>query len=136
MKGYTQLPRETIFFQNGHSISDISLPIFKGNQHNTFQRYTWNRTSTLSWKPKTVDSNEFLVLLNFIISLPSFLTSVCLQVINYLTLSFLWELKISFFHFSTLRIAIHFIGGKYICICINIFLYRVHVIDSYLITIR
>lgn len=73
---------------NSHSIFDLSLPVFKGNQQNIFQIYAWNNTSKFSWKPRTMDSNEFLIILNFTVFLPSLLTTVGPQVINYLSLSF------------------------------------------------
>lgn len=103
MKGYTQLPQETLplppFFSppNSHSIFDLSLPVFKGNQQNIFQIYAWNNTSKFSWKPRTMDSNEFLIILNFTVFLPSLLTTVGPQVINYLSLSF--ESYIFFFFY-------------------------------------
>lgn len=79
-----------LFFprQTSHSIFDLSLPVFKGNQQNIFQIYAWNNTSKSSWKPRTMDSNEFLIILNFTVFLPSLLTTVGPQVINYLSLSF------------------------------------------------
>lgn len=81
-------PRLFFPLPNSHSIFDLSLPIFKWNQQSIFQIYVWNYTSKFNWKPRTMDSNEFLIILNFIVFLPSLLTTVCLKVINYLSLSF------------------------------------------------